>query len=410
MTSDTLGVDQIRTLFPALDRVHAGHSVAYFDGPGGTQVPQSVADAVRDYLFNHNANTHWAYESSAETDRLLAQARVAFADFLNGRPSEVVFGQNMTTLTYHLSRALGREWGPGDEIVITQLDHMANQSPWRALEAERGLTVRRVPMTRDGELDWDVFEEMVGDRTRLVAVGAASNALGTCIDMQRAIGMARAVGARVFVDAVHSAHHELPDVAALDCDFLACSPYKFYGPHLGVLWVRGEIGEALRPPRVACAGAAMPEKLETGTLNHEGIAGAAAAVDFLADLTPGAGTRRERLLASYRTLHTRGERLLQRLWEGLRVDERATVYGRPPDADRTSTLAFTFRGVPSEAVTRHLSDRWGVFTSHGDFYASGVTEALGLEEEGLVRIGMACYSTEGEVDRLLRGLGALSAE
>jgi len=413
MTTQTepsiLTIEAIRAQFPALRRAHEEYSAAYFDGPGGTQVPESVSRALEDYLLNHNANTNWNYRTSVETDELLAAARLAYADFFNSEPSEVVFGQNMTTLTFHLSRALGRDWGPGDEIVVTQLDHMANRTPWQVLADERGVTIRTVPMTLPtGELDWVAFEAAVSDRTRLVAVGGASNAIGTVNDLRRASRLARSVGALLFVDAVHQAHHALPDVRDIDCDFLACSPYKFYGPHLGVLYVRHSVGKALEPARLPCAASEMPEKFETGTLNHECIVGAAAAVDFLAGLATTQGSRRQRLHTAFRELHVRGTELVRRLWDGLEALDGATVYGLAPEADRTSTVAFTIEGIESATVARRLSDEWGIFTSHGDFYASGVAEAFGLGEDGFVRVGCACYSTAEEIDRLLEGLYSIT--
>src|SRR5689334_10074003 len=228
-------IAEIRREFPALSRVHNGYPVAYFDGPGGTQVPRSVADAMTDYLYNHNANTHWQYPTSEETDALLLRARHTFADFFNASADEIVFGLNMTTLTFHLARGLGRELGANDEIVVTELDHHGNVAPWRALAKERGVTVRTVKMnTGDGRLDWRDLESQLGPKTRLLAIGAASNALGTITDVRGAAELAHAAGALVFVDAVHLAPHELIDVQALDCDFLACSAYKFYGPHVGI--------------------------------------------------------------------------------------------------------------------------------------------------------------------------------
>jgi cysteine desulfurase family protein (TIGR01976 family) len=247
---DVAGVDHIRAAFPALERVHAGRPVAYFDGPGGTQVPAPVVEAMTDYLVRHNANTHWNYPASAETDRIIADARAAFADFFQGSADEVVFGANMTTLTLHVGRALGGHWGPGDEIVVTELDHHANVDPWRALERERGVTVRMAAMDpAAGQLDWDDFARVLTDRTRLVAIGAASNALGTITDVARAADLARRRGALVFVDAVHFAPHARLDVAALGCDLLACSAYKFYGPHLGVLYGRRSLLDALDVPK-----------------------------------------------------------------------------------------------------------------------------------------------------------------
>jgi len=268
-------VDAIRSRFPALARRHNGLAVAYFDGPGGTQVPRDVADAMTDYLLHHNANTHWRFPTSVETDRALAAARLALGDFLNASPDEVSFGANMTTLTFHLARALGRGWAAEDEIVVTELDHHANVDPWRALERDRGVTVRAVPFDpARGQLDKEALRRALGPRTRLLAIGAASNALGTINDVAEAARLAHAAGALVFVDAVHYAAHGLVDVRALDCDFLACSAYKFYGPHVGVLFARKGLLDKLDVPKLRPAPEAAPERIETGTLNHEGLVGA----------------------------------------------------------------------------------------------------------------------------------------
>src|SRR5262245_47616454 len=327
-------IDQVRSQFPALERRHGGTPVAYFDGPGGTQVPRSVVDAMADYLLHHNANTHWAYPTSVETDAALAAAREAVADLLGGRASEIAFGANMTTLTFHLGRALGRRWAAGDELVVTELDHHANVDPWRRLAKEHGLAVRTVrfhPGT--GQLDLQDLAAALTPRTKLLAIGAASNALGTINDVRRAADLAHAAGALVFVDAVHYAPHVLVDTAALGADFLACSAYKFYGPHVGVLWGRQALIEELDLPKLEPAPEHAPERLETGTQNHEGIVGAAAAVDFLASLGPaGAATRRDRLAAAFAMLHARGRELVARLWSGLREVPGVTVYGPPPDA------------------------------------------------------------------------------
>jgi cysteine desulfurase family protein (TIGR01976 family) len=397
----------IRRHFPALSRLHGGNPVAYFDGPGGTQVPLTVTEVMADYLLHHNANTHWAYPTSEETDHLLLEARRVLAEFLNGRPEEVVFGQNMTTLTFHLARGLGRRWGPGDEIVVTDLDHHANRAPWEALVAERGVTVRAVPFDPDtGVLAWDALLHAITPRTRLLAIGAASNALGTVTDVRAACAHARAAGALTFVDAVHSAPHLLPDVAELDCDFLACSPYKFYGPHLGVLWGRESLLAEVDVPRLAPAPQTAPERLETGTLSHEGIVGSAEAVRFLAALAPGRATLREALVEAYRVLHERGAVLFGRMWEGLARIPGLRLYGPRPGSPRTPTLAFTLRGIPSETVARRLAVQ-GLFVSHGDFYAATVVERLGLSAEGLVRAGCACYTTAEEVDRLVEAVSGM---
>jgi cysteine desulfurase family protein (TIGR01976 family) len=399
---------EIRSLFPALEREHNGFPVAYFDGPGGTQVPRAVAEAMNDYLFHHNANTHWAYPTSAETDALIAEGRQAVADFFNCEPNEVSFGANMTTITFHVARALGRGYNPGDEIVITELDHHANNAPWRALAKERGVTIRAVRMLPEtGQLDWDDLAAAINRNTKLLAIGAASNSLGTVNDVQYAARLAHEVGALVYVDAVHYAPHSLVDVRDLECDFLACSAYKFYGPHIGALYGRYDLLEKLDVPKLEPAPNEAPERLETGTQNHEGIVGAAAAIDFLASLAEGS-TRRERLQNSFAALHARGSGLLKRMWDGLSSIEGVTLFGPEPDLPRTPTLSCTLKNVPSIEVTERLVER-GVFASHGDFYAQTVVERLGKVEQGLLRAGCACYTTEEEIDRLVEGVRKIAA-
>lgn len=400
-------VEEIRACFPALRRRHNGQPAAYFDGPGGTQVPQAVVEAVADYLLHHNANTHWDYPTSHETDAALQAAREALADYLNGAPDEIVFGANMTTLTFHVGRALGRGLAAGDEIVVTELDHHANSDTWRALASERGLRVRLVRLRpENGQLDGEDLERAITPRTRLVAIGAASNALGTINDVASVVKRAKAVGALVFVDAVHYAAHRPPDVRALGCDLLACSAYKFYGPHVGVLWLRRDLHASLDVPKLRPADDAPPERLETGTLCHEGIVGAGAAVDFLASLCGGDGTRRQRLERTAGELHRRGAELLRRLWDGLRGTPGVTLYGPAPDAPRTPTLSFVVAGRPSREVAAALAER-AVFVSHGDFYATTVAERLGHGKDGLVRAGCAAYTTADEMERLLEGVRAL---
>jgi cysteine desulfurase family protein (TIGR01976 family) len=396
--------------------MHEGHAVAYFDGPGGTQVPRAVAEAMSDYLYHHNANTHWAYPTSAETDELLERSRESLADFLGATPGEIVFGANATTLAFHVSRTLGRTFEAGDEVVVTELDHHANVAPWQALERERGVVLRVVRMkTETGELDWDDFESKINARTKLVAIGAASNALGTVNDLARAGKLVESVCAYMFVDAVHLAPHKLVDVRALRCDFLVCSAYKFYGPHVGALFCRRELLESLPFPKLIPAPDYAPEVAETGTQNHEGIVGAGAAVDFLASLSRGNPTaplgvsaRRERLRAAFDALHARGDELTKLLWEGLSEIEGVKLYGPGPERQRTPTVAFTVEGVTSTEVARRLASR-GLFLSHGDFYAATVVERLELGEEGLVRAGCACYTSREEVERLVAGVGEIAA-
>src|SRR5213594_3429251 len=401
-----MSVEEIRRCFPALARSHNGYPVAYFDGPGGTQVPRTVVEAINDYLYHHNANTHWAYPTSEETDAIIDSARSVLADFLNAGRTEIVFGANMTTLTFHLARALGRSYDRNDEILVTELDHHANIAPWRALEKECGVKVCMAKMISEtGELDWDDFSRQLTGRTKLVAIGAASNALGTINDVRRAAEMAHSLDAKIFVDAVHYAPHELVDVRDWNCDFSACSAYKFYGPHIGILYGRHDLLGSLDFPKLIPAPDSAPENAETGTQNHEGIAGAAAAVDFLASLAPGP-TRRGRLHGALLQLHERGDALTRQLWNGLREIERVRRYGPPPVTTRTPTVAFTVSDLPSIDVAKKLAGR-GIFLSHGDFYALTVVERLGQAAHGLVRAGCACYTTVQEVDRLLAGVGAL---
>ncbi len=402
-----LSTHEIRARFPALRRRHNGHEVAYFDGPGGTQVPSPVGEAMLDYLFHHNANTHWNYPSSIETDAMLLAAREAAADFLNASVREVSFGNNMTTIAFHIARALGRAWGPGDEVVITELDHHANQAPWTALARERGITVHVARMcAANGTLDWGHLESLVGPRTRLVAFGAASNALGTVSDVRRGVSIARAAGALTFVDAVHYAAHGVIDVREWGCDFLACSSYKFYGPHAGILYAREAVAEGLDVPKLIPAPDVLPERFETGTQNHEGIVGVGAAVDFVASIGEGK-TRRDRIISAMTELHHRGDALLATLWSGLAANPRVTLFGQAPGTGtRTPTLTFVVDGIHPSDVARRLAER-GLFVSDGDFYATTVIERLGMASTGIVRAGCACYTSEQEVQRLIEGVATL---
>lgn len=408
--SEAVKVEVIRAHFPALQRQHGGQPVAYFDGPGGTQVPASVPAAIADYLLHHNANAHWAFPTSVETDAIVLAAREAFADFLNCAPREIVFGANMTTLAFHLARAIGRGLQAGDEIVVTDLDHHANRAPWQAIAKERGLVLRSVRLdVATGQLDWDDFAQQVTPRTRLVAVGAASNALGTVNDIKRAVTLAKAVGALTFVDAVAYAPHALVDVQDWDCDFLACSAYKFYGPHVGVLYGKHGLLEALDVPKLEPAPDTAPDRLETGTGNFEGIAGAAAAVDFLASLASLAdgATRRERLENAFAALHANSMALFAELWEGLAGIPGLRLFGPSPQASRIPTLSFTLEGVPADRLSRELASA-GLFASSGNFYAATVAERYGQDAEGFLRIGLSCYSSRHEVTRLVQAVRALS--
>src|SRR5215216_6371940 len=352
---EVVPVSEIRKQFPALERVHNGYPVAYFDGPGGTQAPRYVVERMSDYLYHHNANTHWAYPTIAETDAAIEHAREVCAEFLNASPAEIVFGANMTTLTLHLSRALSLNYEAGDEIVVTELDHHANIDPWRRLALERDVTIRTVRMdTANGQLNWADLERFVSSKTKLLAIGAASNALGTINDIKAAIELGHNAGALVFVDAVHYAPHALIDVAELDCDFLGMSAYKFYGPHIGVLFAKRALLEQINFPKLVPAPDYAPENAETGTQNQEGMVGAAATVEFLASLG-GHSNSRESLRSFFQEMHARNSRLFVRLWEALSSMPRVTLYGPSPDLPRTPTLAFTIRNCLSTDAARRLA-------------------------------------------------------
>lgn len=405
--SPVASVETIRSQFPSMQRRHNGHTVAYLDGPGGTQVPRHVVDRMAEYLYHHNANTHWKYPTSEETDDLILDARRALADFMNGSPDEIAFGANMTTLTFHIARGLGRGWGPKDEIVLTELDHHGNVAPWRALEKERGVKIVMARMrTEDGTLDYDDLEKKITANTRLVACVAASNALGTIVDIPRVAAMARAKKALLFVDAVHFAPHELVDVKAMGCDLLGCSAYKFYGPHIGVVWGKRELIETLDVPKLAPAPDESPERLETGTQNHEGIVGAGAAVDWMASL--GAGkNRRDALASSLAELHERGAEIFEQLWTGLGAIKGVTRFGLPPGSRRTPTLSFRMDNVTSDDVAVALAER-GLFVSHGDFYAATIIERLGNWPDGVVRVGCSAYTTADEIGRVVDAVAGLA--
>ncbi|NTV65771.1 MAG: cysteine desulfurase-like protein [Oscillochloris sp.] len=403
----------IRPLFPALAEQVGERPAIFFDAPGGTQVPLPVIAAISDYLAHRNANTHGAFLTSRRTDAVIAAAHQAMADLLGCTPEETVFGANMTTLTFALSRAIGRELGPGDEIVVTQLDHDANVAPWRALE-ERGVTIREVEIdSADCTLDMSNLAAKIGPQTKLVAVGYASNAVGTINDVRRVVELAHNVGAFVFVDAVHYAPHGLIDVRALDCDFLACSVYKFFGPHVGCLYGKAAHLERLHPYKVRPAADEIPDRWMTGTQNHECLAGVVAAVDYLAGLAGAAlpGGRRSALIAAMTMISAYERGLAERLIAGLLAIPGLTFYGiREPERFtlRTPTVSFRMAHRSPREVAEYLGEQ-GVFVWDGNYYALSLSERLGVEAYGgMVRVGLAHYNTAEEVDRLLAALRALA--
>lgn len=414
----------VRAQFPALQQTDAhGQHYVYFDGPGGTQVPQSVINAMADYLAHANANTHGLYETSRRTDAVVNEARRAMADFLNApSPDEIVFGPNMTTLTFAISRAIGRTLQPGDEIIVTRLDHDANVAPWVALE-ERGAVIRRADFdVEDCTLDMEGLRRLINPKTRLVAVGYASNAVGTVNDVRTIGEWAHAVGAWLYVDAVHYAPHGPIDVQAIGCDFLACSVYKFFGPHLGVLWGRYELLDRLPAYKVRPADPQPPDKFESGTKNHEGLAGTVAAVDYLAglgrahgdgfaDAAAGFTGRRRDLKVALAAIRAYERPLFERLMAGLQTIPGLTIYGITDSRDfdrRVPTVAFRMAGHSPQAIAQRLGDA-GIFVWDGNYYALSVTERLGVEESGgMVRVGIAHYNTAEEVERLLEVLKGLA--
>ena len=410
-----IDITWVRSQFPSLGETVNGHPAVYFDGPGGTQVPQRVIDAMRDYLTHSNANFHGPFQTSQRTDAVIASAHSAVADLLGCNAEEVVFGPNMTTLTFALSRAIGRELRSGDEILVTHLDHDANVAPWQALE-ERGAIVRTVDIhVEDCTLDLDDLKAKLSARTRLVAVGYASNAVGTINEVEEITRMAHRVGAWVFVDAVHYAPHGAIDVRALDCDFLACSPYKFFGPHAGALYGKCEHLRRLKPYKVRPASDEIPYRWETGTQNHEGLAGVAAAVDYLADLgrrsKPNATTRRGDLLAAYDAIRVYERGLAEELIAGLLSIPGITFYGIRETQRfdrRVPTVAIRLAGHTPREMAEFLAAR-GFYTWDGNYYALNLTERLGVETSGgMLRIGLVHYNTREEVDRLLSALRQLA--
>jgi cysteine desulfurase family protein (TIGR01976 family) len=430
----TLDLAPIRSQFPSLAQTVNGHPAVFFDGPGGTQVPQRVIDAISDYLRRDNANSGGAYPTSRRTDVVIADARAAMADFLHCAADEIVFGLNMTALTFMISRAIGRELLPGDEILVTRLDHDANVSPWLALE-EKGVVIRWADIHKeDCTLDVEDLAAKINSKTKLVAVGYASNAVGTINPVKEIVRLAHSVGALAFVDAVHYAPHGLIDVQDLDCDFLACSTYKFFGPHMGVLFGKRKHLTRLRPYKVRPLTDAVPFRWEWGTLNHECIAGITACVDYIASLgnrdfpfrlgsgqasrksgenwgTPDAGSRRRAIVSAFESIRRHEHTLMSRMITGLSQMPRIKIYGITDLSAfnwRFPTLAIRVVNQTKEqtpvALATKLGER-GFFTWDGNYYAMNLTEKLNVESSGgFLRIGLVHYNTEEEVDRFLATL------
>ena len=410
-----LDPEKIRAKFPALQQEINHQPVVFFDAPGGTQVPNSVIEAMGNYLRESNANAHGAFATSNRTDKLVDSARLAMSDFWGCDRDEVVFGANMTTLTFAFSRAIARELKPGDEIIVSPLDHYANVSPWVALEAQ-GIVIRTIELNlEDCTLNLADLKRQINQRTKLVAVGYAANAVGTINNVAEIVKIAHSVNALVFIDAVHYAPHGLIDVKALDCDFLVCSAYKFFGPHVGILYGKQQHLNQLRPYKVKPAPTAIPDCWSTGTLNFEGLAGLVATIDYLADLgyqiCPSAKNRRTAIVKAMTAIHNYEQELCRYLVTGLLEIPSLTFYGICDPkyfAWRTPTVGIRMRGQTPYDLAKALGDR-GIFTWHGNFYALGLTERLGIESSGgLLRIGLVHYNTLDEINRLLTALAQIA--
>jgi cysteine desulfurase family protein (TIGR01976 family) len=404
-------VSSLRSQFPGLNAIREGRSPIFLDGPGGTQVPQQVIDAIVHYLRTCNANHGGVFRTSLESDAIVHAAHEAAADLLNA-PSveEIVFGPNMTTLTFHLSRAIGRTLKPGDEVLVTCLDHDANVSPWVLAARDAGATVKRVDIhPEDCTLDMEDFKMQLGPRTRMVALTCASNGVGTVNDVKTLTRLAHEVGAWVFLDAVHYAPHGLIDVQDWGCDFLACSAYKFFGPHIGILWGKRELLAELPAYKVRPSSNALPDRWMTGTQNHECLAGVTAAVNYLGQIWPDnrSARRRAHLCSAMSAICSYERGLADRLLDALAQRPRFKVWGitQPDQRDRrVPTVSITVPDRPAQAIAEHLASR-EIYTWSGNMYALELTERLGLEEKGgLLRIGMVHYNTIEEVDRLITAL------
>jgi cysteine desulfurase family protein (TIGR01976 family) len=404
----TFDITAVRSRFPALAREEDGRPVAYLDGPAGTQVPVDVIEATAELQRRGVGNLGGPFGASRDAGTVTSEARSAMADLFNGARDEIVFGQNMTSLTFAVSRAIAREWSAGDRILVTALDHDANRTPWMRAAAEAGVAVDEVGFDPDsGALDPGELADSIAPRTRLVAVTAASNAIGSVSDLAPIVAAAHSVGALVYVDAVHYSAHRLNDVAALGADFLVASAYKFFGPHTGIMWGRQEHLERLEAYKVIPAPGSGPGKWETGTQAFESLVAVTAAVEYLASLGTGA-TRRERLEDAFAAIGRHEDRLTARFAGGLAELPGVTLHGPGPEEDRVSTFAVTVEGRTPQETARLLGER-GIHTWSGDYYAIRVMEHLGLAETGgAVRIGFVHYTSEAEVDRVLQALDEIS--
>ncbi len=409
-------INQIRGAFPGLERTLGGVRAIFFDGPGGSQVPSSVAEAVSEYLLHKNANTGMSFATSVETDQVISEALQACADFIGcSDPSEVVFGQNMTSLNIQLAGALSRTWSSEDEVVVTRLDHDGNVRPWVLAAKWSGASIRKIDVDpSDCTLDMDSVIESICDRTALVAVGAASNLSGTINDVRRIVEIAHDFGAEVVVDAVHYAPHSLIDVEEWGCDYLLCSPYKFFGPHQGLLWGRGDRMSELPVAKLRVSSEKIPFRWMTGTQSHEGIAGTMAAIEHIAWIGrqytgDNSLSRRDALKQAYSAIETHERGLCLKMLEGLGEIDGLKVWGITDPSrisERSPTVSFTHPKMDASEIGDRLADR-GIFVWAGNFYALELTEALELEPEGVLRAGVLQYNTMGEVEEFVSSVAEI---
>lgn len=407
-TETAFPIQAVREQFPALRRTYHGKPVAYFDGPGGSQVIKSAIDAIAGYMERGGANLHGSFPSSWETEEIIAGSKQAVADFLNVQPNEVAFGANMTTLTIAIANALGKQFNAGDEIVVTEMDHRANVDPWLLMAQDRGLKVRWIPVDTEAlTLDLRALDQLINEKTKVVAIGLASNAVGTIVDIKPIVQRAQEVGALVAADAVHAAPHMILDRERQGIDILLCSAYKFFGPHIGIAAIRENIFKNLEPYKLVPSPDGYPDKLETGTQNHEGIAGIQPAIEFFASFGEGE-TRRSRIVTGMEHLEGYENSLAKRLRDGLREMEKVTLFEAAKDVSKTPTIAFQVAGTAPSDVCKIMAEQHSIFLAAGHFYASTLAERMDVNKSGgWIRAGLAPYNTEEEVDRLLSAVAAL---
>ena len=401
-------INEVREQFPALNRKFNEKSITYLDGPGGTQVVKGTIKAMVNYMENGGANLHGSFPTSVETEERIKEAKNSVADMLGAKANEIAFGANMTSLALSIARAIGKEIKTGDEIVVTEIDHRANVDPWISMAEDKGATVRWIKVNpKTLTLELDNLDKVINENTKLVAVGLASNAVGTINDVELISRRAKEAGALVAVDAVHAAPHIAIDRDRLGADILLCSAYKFFGPHVGIAAIKEEVFERLNPFKLKPAPSYIPDKLETGTQNHEGIAGIKPAIEFIEKLGSGS-TRRERITSGMRRIEDYENGLAEKLRQGLRELDEVTLYEAADNVLKTPTIAFTINGFLSKEVCKRLAAEHGIFIADGHFYTTSLAEKLNVNEVGgWVRAGLAPYNTESEVDDFLTAIKAI---